>query len=823
MKKHTILIISFLLLVFNLQSWGQNSQLFTISGTLLDSVQNKGISYANVGLLNMSDSVFVKGTSTDENGRFTINEVTPGDYLLRTFALNYKSNFLKVSVKNDIDMGTLKLKPLAGNLKEVVVQGEKPVYASEGEKNIYNVTEDPSVQTGTASDALQNAPGVEVDAQGNITLRGVSSVAIWINDKPSHLNAENLKTYIQQMPANSIEKIEVITNPSARYGVKGDGGIINIVTNQKVLKNQFVSFGVKGTSVPSISPWVSYVWSNDKISFNAYVNFDYTNSNSTSKGYSYSFDDNKDTITHAKNNSLNNNKEYGSYLNLNLDYQIDTANMLSFWMGAGPQLTSTSGYSTLYREEYQLDDEIFDYRTLSSSKSKSLWMYGGLNFEHDFKKECHKIQASFDMWHWGQQTAGNDVWLYVSENQPNKFRNTLNNYQSTSYSLDVDYTLPYIKNGEIDLGVSAGYSPQKNISQIDTLQFFETGNVYVNDTLRSKNLTYSESNMDGYVTLQHKFGNFTIKGGLRVSYDIQQGKYEGKPQYNASYPYLEWLPSLHLSYRTKSMHNFSLSYVMRVSTPDFSQLTTYKDYSEEEFSIGNPNLLPTYTHSFDGGWTKYFDRFGSVGISGYYRISTNSISDISDVIYDNFFGRIVSYSKPFNVSTSQRGGAEFRVTYRPKDFMNIRFYANIYDSYFKTHDILHDVDVVSNSFSYSFRLNFWAKMWKKLEIFANASYSSPTISYYSERRPSYSIDCGLRADFFKRKLSVNLTVNDIFNWNKYEYLSTNPYYQSYYLYRSSDWGRSITAGITLRFGKMELESKASTGGAAAPQTGSAPK
>ena len=452
-----------------------------------------------------------------------------------------------------------------------------------------------------------------------------------------------------------------------------------------------------------------------------------------------------------------------------------------------------------------------------------MWMYGGLNYEHDFKKKGHTIQTSFNMWHWGQRSVGDDVWLYLSANQPNKFRNTLSNYQSTSYSLDVDYTIPYIKNGEIDLGVSAGYSPEKNISKIDTLQFFDTGNVYVNDTLRSNNLAYSESNLDAYVTLQHKFGNFTIKGGLRVSYDVQQGKYEGKPQYDASHPYLEWLPSLHLSYRTKSMHNFSLSYVMRVSTPNFSQLTTYKDYDEEEFSIGNPNLLPTYTHSFDGGWTKYFNRFGSVGISGYYRISTNSISDVSDVIYDDYFGRIVNYSKPFNVSTSRRGGAEFRITYRPKDFMNIRFYANIYDNYFKTHDILHNVDVKNNSFSYSFRLNFWAKAWKKLEIFANASYSSPTISYYSEQRPSYSIDCGLRADFFKRKLSVNLTVNDIFNWNKYEYLSTNPYYQSYYLYRSSDWGRSITAGITLRFGKMELESKASTGGATAPQTGGVPK
>lgn len=141
---------------------------------------------------------------------------------------------------------------------------------------MYNVSEDPSIQDGTAADALENAPGVEVDIEGNITLRGVSSVEIWLNDRPSHLTEENLKEFIQQLPANSLERIEVITNPSAKYSSKSDAGIINIVTTSEIKKNSFLSFGLRASSSPNVTPWVSYVWANQKLSLNFYLNGTYS-------------------------------------------------------------------------------------------------------------------------------------------------------------------------------------------------------------------------------------------------------------------------------------------------------------------------------------------------------------------------------------------------------------------------------------------------------------------------------------------------------------------------------------------------------------------
>ena len=231
--------------------------------------------YANVSLMRQSDSVLVGYTSANEKGEFQLQQIPNGSYRMVVFFVGYENHQQELVVSKDMDLGTIKIKPGTATIGEVVVKGERPLFAVDGEKTYYNTAEDPTVQTGTASDVLQNAPGVSVDVEGNVTLRGTSSVEIWINDKPSHMNAENLKTYLQQMPANSIDHVEVITNPSARYGSKADG-IINIVTTTKVMRNQFISFGANASIKPYASPWISYVWSNEKLSINLYSNFSYS-------------------------------------------------------------------------------------------------------------------------------------------------------------------------------------------------------------------------------------------------------------------------------------------------------------------------------------------------------------------------------------------------------------------------------------------------------------------------------------------------------------------------------------------------------------------
>ena len=265
MKKHVFILFA-LIGCFVMPTFAQNK----VTGTIVEEANGKGIPFVNVGLFRQADSVFVSGAASDDKGYFEL--LAPnGDYRLQVSAIGFQTYEQELTVKGNQDLGKLQLKEGSTKLNEVVITEKRPLFAVEGEKTMYNVAEDPSIQTGTLSDALQNAPGVEVDVEGNISLRGTSSVEVWINDKPSHMTAENLKTYIQTLPANSLDRVEVITNPSARYGSKADG-IINIVTNAKIQKNEFFSFGVNASTQPYIGPWASYVWSNEKLTVNAYIN-----------------------------------------------------------------------------------------------------------------------------------------------------------------------------------------------------------------------------------------------------------------------------------------------------------------------------------------------------------------------------------------------------------------------------------------------------------------------------------------------------------------------------------------------------------------------
>ena len=266
-------ILFFLVLSIGNYIFSQNSdQTHSIQGQLADELTGDFLSYANVGLLSISDSTFIKGTTSDVDGKFEFKNVNKPEYFIRISYVGYPTSLIKIKAEEGINrLGVLKISKSSQNLEVVSINAEKLMYQYEADKKIYNVGEDPSVQNGSASDALQNAPGVWVDLEGNITLRGVENVEIWINDKPSKIPADGLKTYLMQLPANALERIEVMTNPSSKYSASGTAGIINIVTKQKIKKNFLLSTGVSASTQTQYNPWLSFVWSNEKFKINTYV------------------------------------------------------------------------------------------------------------------------------------------------------------------------------------------------------------------------------------------------------------------------------------------------------------------------------------------------------------------------------------------------------------------------------------------------------------------------------------------------------------------------------------------------------------------------
>ena len=798
---------------------------FKVVGELRDSVSGEFLAFVNVAVLDSADSSFVKGSATNLDGLFEINGVPAGSYLLRITAIGYRNRMVPFTVSNNTALGTIRVMPGATTLDAVEITAEKPIYAMDGEKMIYNVSEDPSIQTGTTEDALQNAPGVEVDVEGNVSLRGVTSVEIWINDKPSKLTEENLKTYLQTLPANALARIETITNPSAKYATDAEA-VINIVTNAHIKSNQFVSFGVNGSNQPFVSPWVSYMWAKEKLSFNLFASGRYSRRDNTTETHSYMRRDHNATPDGTYDTTMAENvidtsftRSHSANIFMNVNYEIDSMTELSADAGGfynyNPSTNNSLRDQTTYNYTTTPVTSAMSHDTLQSrSKGNMYFVHAGADFTKKFDLEGHNLRM-------GINTRANhnasEQWynrMYDTYTL-NEHRYLLSETQSYGASLDARYNRPYSQAGEMSYGLRADISHMDNTYD----RYNDTLKTQV-DKLRTYRFIGGSANLDADVDWTHRWGGFTLSSGIGVGVERVDYTYRSKMEFADSNTLfqIDFHPSLHMSYRTEDMHNFKLNYTMRMANPGEEDLSKFRRYSDESYSTGNTKgLKPSFTHSVEAGWQKFFERFGNVGIEAYGRLSTNEISSLTDrTDLDEYLtGKAISYSIPYNMGTSWRYGASVNMTYRPTGFFNVRLYANVYDYGYRMEYDRNGVHQKNEQHmtSWSARVNAWAKVFDQYQVTLGARYSSPTLSLMSTRKARYGLDFGVRSDFFKPKLSVFVNVQDIFNWGgRFGSGSenTNPYYLSDATNKMTN-SRYISAGITLRFGKLELEKNAKEG------------
>ena len=818
------------------RQWGQNENMpnvkqkkkvregdtFQVVGVLRDAKTGEYMPYVNVAVLDSIDSEFVKGGISNMDGVFEINNVPQGAFVLRVSAIGYESFALPFHVTNNTNLGTLRINPGVTSLGEVTVAAERPLYAMEGEKLIYNVSEDPSIQTGTTEDALQNAPGVEVDVEGNITLRGVSSVEIWVNDKPSKLTEENLKTYLQTLPANAIARIETITNPSAKYATDAEA-VINIVTSAHIKSNQFISFGVNGSNQPFVSPWISYMWKKEKLSVNLFASGRYSDRINTTESWELKREDAAieglyDSVWYRTTSQKTDNRSMSGNVFMNIDYEIDSTSDISF--DGGGFYNNNHSFGSRRDEQtffVQPADSMLAYSIGDTTVSPSGFGHFGVDYTKKFDNKGHNLRI-------GVNTRLNmnstdqyynrfyDVYSDLDEN-----RYLLSNQFGLGVNLDARYNRPYSEDGELSYGLRVDHQTHNN----DYKRFYSNDgglNYDSIDVLRTYHFNGSETGLNADVNWTRRWGGFTFSTGLGAGNDRVYYEYVSDMPFADKNTLFFWTvrPSIHLTYRTESMHNWKLNYSLRMSHPDEDEISTFRRYGEDSYSTGNPNGLKNgYTHNMEAGWQKFFERFGNIGWEAYGRLSTNEISSLTDAEYDDYLDRIVSYSMPYNMGTSWRYGTSVNMTYRPTGFFNVRLYANLYDYGYKMEydrNGIHQIDQ-RDKWSWSVRVNTWAKLFNQLQVTASANYNSPTISLMSERKARYFLNMGLRSDFFKRRLSVFVNVQDIFNWGATigsGSSNTNPYYLSDSTRKMLN-SRYISAGFTLRFGKMELERQAKEG------------
>lgn len=666
---------------------------------------------------------------------------------------------------------------------------EGPVFVNEGETVVYHLSRDPQGQKGTVSDALQNVPGVKVDTEGHVSLRGVSQVEIFINGKPSHFDEESQKNYLQQVSAATIDHIEVMTNPSARFTTAINTGVINIVTNSDGFSERHLSIGIQTNTQPVVSPWVSYIWNNDRFSFTANLKASYSNTTKHTDSYSYAFVDHQDsragvmdTASYKRVSDDDTARYYSVEVFLKGEYHPDESNDFMVYFNIIPNLQKTASLSNTYRKEYL--HEIGEYEYSIFNDNRQLMSYGsaGMSWLHRFQQPGHtlgfQLNSDYDF---GGNTA-KEIRTFKEQPFLNRNIRQTNDFVDIGNEAKLEYTYPYNPNGELYASLSNTFNPDNNLGIYDTLGT----DGYVTDWMRSEHRKFSRDYVSAVVMVQHHFGKLTIKPGLSYETVFLKARYFDTPEYDTLMVFSHLLPSLHLSYRTESQHNFSLGYTRKTDYPWMRYFTRRINYEEESFTTGNPLLKPTLIDVFELSWSKYWEGLGSVNIKGYYNNSIHAINQVSDVAYDAFFGRVVPYTKPVNLNKYYEAGGEFNLTYRPNATFNVRLDANVFDSYIETlYDKTQDSVIVSSLWAYNLRLSTWAKLWDKLEVHATAYYNSPTQTLFATQQTAYGIDFGLRADFLGKRLSVLLNAYDIFNWNKEDNYTFNPYYISYSSYKAN--------------------------------------
>ncbi len=734
-----------------------------------------------------------------------------------------KSDSTKTITVSPPEQDSLLLLQRVKTLKAISVRAPRPIYSMDDEVVNYNVADDETVKGLTALDALQNAPSVEVDIEGNITMRGSTNIEIWINGYPTHMNGNTLKVYLESLPADAIDRIEVIKNPSAKYMVEEGCHIINIVTSTKIRNSHFLSFGLGGSNRPSVSPWVSYVLKNEKFSTNVYLGVSSTPTHKTEQSSSIFRQDvaeGFDTTASSSTATENNTNRYTGTLALSCSYKIDSMNDLSFF-GLAVTYPATK-HSLTTTDQWYYFPQMLHYTFTNSQESRDFNLMGmaNLSWKHKFDNNGHNLSVTLYnnlSYSHNERTLRRDYTLLEGILPPElgDFDKTyLSGMTKNSLTLSADYNRPLGIDDELTLGLSlvpslaSNYStPRYNVSP-------ETGfNVSPDtglDLLRRFDKNDRTTQTSASASWRHKWKAVTMTLGLRGYWNRCHYSLDALFPDDTSFAYFYLKPSLRLTYRTKRMHYFRFSYSLATSMPSAENLSTSRRYDEDSYKVGNPLLKAGHTHSVDLSWNRYFASHGSVGIESYARLSTNDINYCKEAVseIDPYLGRLISYSTPYNVGSSYQAGLEGNVTYRPVAWLNFRLYANLYRS---GYEVDHPKAGHYNNAmtSYSFRLNCWANIAGRVRLNLSGNYSSPTQALFVERQSGYTIDMGLSADFWEKRLSVVLNVTDLFNWNRSQSWNTNPYLLGYSTSHTDS--RFVSLSVTLRFGKMELRSMAKEG------------
>tara|TARA_R110000764_G_scaffold30320_2_gene70438 strand:+ start:10477 stop:12987 length:2511 start_codon:yes stop_codon:yes gene_type:complete len=786
-----------------------------ITGTVLDQETDQPLEYATLVLQNVRNPDKVTGGITDANGKFEV-ETAPGNYNVSVEYISYKSYKLEnQNLRSSKDLGVIRLALDVSQLAEVEVVGERTTVELRLDKKVYNVGSDLTVKGGSVTDVLSNVPSVSVDVEGNISLRGNESVRILINGKPSALSGLSPEA-LQQLPADAIEKVEVITNPSARYDAEGTAGILNIILKQSKTAGVNGSVNVYTGHPETYGGSLSLNLRRDNFNIFTNTTYRYRSGPGNALFDQENFDSNGNTLSYQ--NEIRDYQRKDKSFNTNVGFELffsetsSITNSLVFSKSNGDNTVNVdfSNFDanrapTIQRNRFTVEDEFEEEVQYS------------LNYQKKFEKEGHTL--TFDYQYSKGVDDENSIIeeVILGDNIALDTERTIDNQTQVSQLVQMDYVLPFGKDdqSQFELGYRGTFN--NNNTDFDFGIQQQNGD-FTSDPNFSNELNYKEYVNAAYTQLGTKFNKFSILGGLRMeASDIGIELVNTNELTNKDY--VNWFPSIFLGYEFSEKEQVTLSYSKRLRRPWSRFINPFPSRSSNtNLFQGNPDLDPTFTDSYDLGYLKRWDKF-TFTTSGYFNRSTGVFQFVSRETGDfvtienpddpqNPIVVPVQVRSPINLATEERMGMEFTTTYTPKRNWRLTWNLNAFQRDLKgdfTYINSQDEEIVqnfdANNFSWFTRFSAKIPLPGKIDFQTNFFYMGPSEDAQNTNKGMLSSDLGLSKDILKDKGSLTLNVGDIFNSRK---RITDTRTENVATYSEFQWRqRQITLSFQYRFNQPQ--------------------
>ena len=779
-----------------------------ITGKVIDASTKQGMEFANISLRKTGSKEFIKGTVSDQLGAFRLDGVSNGNYVVAVSVVGYATFEKELTIgtgQKTINLRNILLKEDTQLLNEVQVVGQRSQMKFEIDRKVFNVDQSLATAGGSASDVLGNIPSVQVDPEGEVSLRGNSSVTVWINGKESGLSADNRAQILEQLPAESIERVEVITNPSAKYNPEGTAGIINIVLKKNRKAGYYGSLQAGVDTRGGYNAAGNVNFSSGK--FESFVNVGTRVRKSEGEGYTnrQNLDDNGNPVSSL--NQLRNDEDTRKPV---------IARMGTTYHATDKDHFSFSGFGLLGRGD---ETDWLNYtsnipgsftNSLRTSAEKRKMNIG--NFEIGYKRDFSEksnldLSASYNLVNITPESSFLQVSNYAGGTSTSSYQFQENVMKPRKWEFQADYVTEFGEQNKIEAGYKGEFLTSK--SKVSTYSGTSEGNAAFNEGLYN-NFTYDQNVNALYATYSKRINRFGIQLGLRGEHTRTNTNSLGYNQSETDHPaykddYFSFYPSAFLSYQLPSNNELQLNYTRRVSRPWGGQLNPFVNLTDStNISYGNPLLLPQYSNSLELNYIKNWENH-TLSASLYYRNTDNVIQRISyrdgDIMKSTFE----------NIAKTQSAGTELILKnnlFRMIDLTStLNFYYNKLDgfSYLPAGATTPVVGEADEDFSWSARIIANVMLPWGVSLQATGDYNSRELVAQGYRKANHAIDLGLRKSFLDRKLSLTINTRDLLNSRKRETITSGSGFSQESVFARS--GRTVGFTLTYNFGNMKGSSK----------------